>query len=266
MTHLPHWLLVLTTWLACVSVAHSQYPPSNQLPPDHRLSEPAIIQSQGYSLQQPPLPSSQSAPQIQVQPNGQRIFSHFPNVQQPTSTPPQPSLAPLRSDVQTASWTAETTSATARGSDKPKQRIPLELKSSSKEATASLDKPAGSWGTALSMVFSLVIVLSAFLLLAWFIKKSQPGSFLKLPGQVVQVLGRTPMAPRQQMYVVRFGSKMLLISHQPGQTQTLGEITDLNEVERLAGLCEANQPNSISHSFRDVLRQVTSGRPERKPA
>ncbi|HUP82444.1 MAG TPA: flagellar biosynthetic protein FliO, partial [Pirellula sp.] len=79
---------------------------------------------------------------------------------------------------------------------------------------------------------------------------------------VVQVMGRSPMAPRQQMYVVRFGSKLLLISHQPGQTQTLCEISDSDEVQRLAGLCEANLPGSISNSFLDVLKQVTSGKLE----
>ena len=73
------------------------------------------------------------------------------------------------------------------------------------------------------------------------------------------------MTPRQQMFVVRFGSKLLLISHQPGQTQTLGEITDSDEVQRLAGLCEANHPGSISNSFRDVLKQVTSGKLEPEP-
>jgi flagellar biogenesis protein FliO len=107
--------------------------------------------------------------------------------------------------------------------------------------------------------------LSFFLLVAWLVKKSQPHSFLKLPGDVVQVMGRTPMAPRQQMYVVRFGSKLLLISHQPGQTQTLGEITDPDEVQRLAGLCEANHPGSISNSFRDVLKQVALGKPAPEP-
>ncbi len=100
-------------------------------------------------------------------------------------------------------------------------------------------------------------------MVVWIVKKSQPHSFVKLPGDVVQVMGRTPMAPRQQMYVVRFGSKLLLISHQPGQTQTLGEITDADEVQRLAGLCEANQPGSISNSFREVLKQATLGKPDR---
>ena len=103
------------------------------------------------------------------------------------------------------------------------------------------------------------------MIIAWLFRKSQPVNFAKLPSEVVQVMGRTAMAPRQQVYVVRFGSKMLLVSHQPGQTQTLGEITDLDEVQRLAGLCEANQPSSISHSFRDVLKQVASGQKDREP-
>jgi len=144
--------------------------------------------------------------------------------------------------------------------------VPLEFKASSKETSSGIEKSKSTWGAALSMFFSLAIVISFFLLGVWLIKKSQPHSFVKLPGDVVQVMGRTPMAPRQQMYVVRFGSKLLLISHQAGQTQTLGEITDEDEVQRLAGLCEANQPGSISNSFRDVLKQVTLGKPEPRPS
>jgi flagellar biogenesis protein FliO len=61
------------------------------------------------------------------------------------------------------------------------------------------------------------------------------------------------------MYVVRFGKKLLLVSQQPGQTQTLSEISDDEEVDRLTGICESNLPSSSTQSFSDVLRQVASG-------
>jgi flagellar biogenesis protein FliO len=223
-------------------------------------NEPAVVRPQGHRLQtnlngkpESGLPSNSFQPRAQdhqasqapepfsVQPSGQRVF----NQNAPEAM------------VQPASWTTEPVSLKK---DAGKIVEPIELKPSSKEALNSISKPKSSWATALSMMFSLAIVLCLFFIIAWLFRRTQPNSVAKLPSEVVQVMGRTAMAPRQQVYVLRFGSKMLLVSHQPGQTQTLGEITDPEEVQRLAGLCEANQPNSISHSFRDVLRQVASGR------
>ncbi len=223
-------------------------------------NDPTLVRPQGFSV---PQSSSRNAPQTIGQPNGQRFFEVGSN----SNAPPQPPVSavsePTRSAVQPASWST----ASSDSIGKTKTRVPIEIRASAKENPGSLAKPNSTWTAALSMFLSLAVVLSFFLLVAWLLKKSQPNSFVKLPGDVVQVMGRTPMAPRQQMYVVRFGSKMLLISHQPGQTQTLGEINDADEVQRLAGLCEANHPGSISNSFRDVLKQVALGKsdPEAKP-
>lgn len=245
-------------------------------------NEPALVRPQGHSLQtnfsgdsSTRLPDNSFQPRdqdsrtshapepISVQPSGQRVFNQ--NIQPAqddanrfnTSTSINPNQNAPDAMVQPANWTTEPVNLKT---DASKSVAPIELKPSSKEALNSISKPKSSWATALSMMFSLAVVLCLFFIVAWLFRRTQPNSVAKLPSEVVQVMGRTAMAPRQQVYVVRFGSKMLLVSHQPGQTQTLGEISDPEEVQRLAGLCEANQPNSISHSFRDVLRQVASGR------
>jgi flagellar biogenesis protein FliO len=93
------------------------------------------------------------------------------------------------------------------------------------------------------------------------LRKSQPKQFQKLPKDVVEVLGRTPIAPRQNLVVVRFGSKLILVSQQPGETRTLSEIHDANETGRLIGMCESSRPESISNSFREVLQQVVHAKP-----
>jgi len=263
------WVL---TWLCLSPWASGQ----SQRERNQSQPEPTWVSPAGYSLNQQTQQSAAATPP-NVRANGQREFNALPppnsSPRAITSTAHAPSrigsntfpeVSGTKSDVTQASYSdlpasmnfaAPTTSSPG----------PLELRPSSKDKTGSVERPKSSWGTAISMLLSLAVVLSFFLLVAWLVKKSQPHSFLKLPGDVVQVMGRTPMAPRQQMYVVRFGSKLLLISHQPGQTQTLGEITDADEVQRLAGLCEANQPGSISNSFRDVLKQVTMGTAEPEP-
>ncbi len=227
-------------------------------------ADPTLVRPSGFSIQQP-IPQNPNAPQPIVQPNGQRVFNTQQNSNAPFSNQGLAN-SDTKSAVQPASWNSESPATTNLTPSKAKSRAPLELRTSAKDSVGNVDKPTSSWSAALSMFLSLAVVLSFFLLVAWMVKKSQPNAFIKLPADVVQVMGRTPMAPRQQMYVVRFGSKLLLISHQPGQTQTLGEITDSDEVQRLAGLCEANLPGSITNSFRDVLKQVTSGKsdPEAK--
>jgi flagellar protein FliO/FliZ len=226
-------------------------------------SEPSLVRRSGISV---PNQNPQQQPAPIVQSDGQRIFNTQTNPPAYATQTPNTSNAPNTSVVP-ASFNSDIAPSTSLTTSKSNTRQPIELRPSSKAKSGSLEAPKSSWTAAVSMFFSLAIVLSFFFLVAWFVKKSQPSSMLKLPNSVVQVMGRTPMAPRQQMYVVRFGSKLLLVSHQPGQTQTLCEITDADEVQRIAGLCEANQPGSISNSFRDVLRQVTAGKldPETKP-
>jgi flagellar biogenesis protein FliO len=138
----------------------------------------------------------------------------------------------------------------------------IKLKEPSKGNEGRISKPTSQWGTLFSVGFSLCIVVCLFLGVAWVAKKSMPAGSSRLPNEVVEVLGRSTIAPRQQVYVLRFGRKLLLVSQQPGQTQTLSEITDEEEVIRLAGICEANSPRSATRTFSDVLKQVASGKPE----
>lgn len=231
-------LMAMVLFACCVSSTCAQYPPGLPTPP-RSPNDPALVHQPGYSLHQATTPG-------QLQPDRSTARSSVAVASNLSQT-----------GVQQARWSSESSSAKV---ENPKARTPLELKPRNKEASSSVDKPTSTWAAALSMFFSLAIVIGLFLLIAWLFRKSQPNTFQKLPTGVLQVLGSTVMAPRQQVYVVRFGNKMLLVSHQPGQTQTLGEITDADEVHRLAGLCESNQPTSVAHSFRDVLRHVASGR------
>jgi flagellar biogenesis protein FliO len=273
--------IAILLWSWCCIAAHAQTSFNAGNRSNVGQNDPTVVRPQGHSLQPQvkPLQPLSQPPQAQIttQANGQRVFTRPEEFRTSELDPSSQDISrralapgsqaagngqPLGSAVQQASWTSESNLIKP---DWLRSRSSLELKSPSKEVVGSVSKPKSGWAAALSMIFSLAIVLCLFLIIAWLFRKSQPRAMVKLPNDVVQIMGRTSMAPRQQVYVVRFGSKMLLVSHQPGQTQTLGEITDPEEVQRLAGLCEANQPTSITHSFRDVLRQVASGRIETEP-
>ncbi len=107
-----------------------------------------------------------------------------------------------------------------------------------------------------SVVSSLLLVVGLFLGVAWCYRKTLSSAANGgLPKQVVNILGRTSISARQQMVLVRFGSKLLLVSVIQGEARTLGEITDPLEVDQLVGMCESSQPDSISNSFKNVLLQ-----------
>lgn len=121
--------------------------------------------------------------------------------------------------------------------------------------------PTPSGGPALlSMLGSLVFVLAIFFGLIWLLRRGLPKGARVVPSEVIEVLGRAPLVGRQQMHVVRFGSKLLLVSVSPGGAETLSEITDSSEVDRLAGICQQTQSNSATNAFRHVFRQFGEDR------
>jgi flagellar biogenesis protein FliO len=103
---------------------------------------------------------------------------------------------------------------------------------------------------------SLLLVVGLFLGVAWCYRRTLSTTLSgALPKQVVQVMGRSSISPRQQLVVVRFGSKLVLVSLIQGEARTLSEIADPLEVDQLVGLCESGQPGSITNSFKSVLLQ-----------
>ena len=109
----------------------------------------------------------------------------------------------------------------------------------------------------LTVVSSLGVVLGLFLIVAWAMRRATPGQSGLVPGEVVEVLGKAPLANRQQVYLIRLGSKLVLVSVTPAGVEALSEVTDPEEVQRLTGLCRQAQPNSSTAMFRQVLRQFT---------
>jgi flagellar biogenesis protein FliO len=121
--------------------------------------------------------------------------------------------------------------------------------------------PTPSPGPALfSMLGSLAIVLGLFFGLIWLMRRGMPKGTRLLSSEVVEVLGRAPLAGRQQMYVVRFGNKLLLISLSPSGAETLSEIVEPAEVDRLSGICQQTHANSATNAFRQVFRQFGEDR------
>jgi hypothetical protein len=67
------------------------------------------------------------------------------------------------------------------------------------------------------------------------------------------------------VYLLRCGQKLLLVSLTPAGAETLTEVTDPQEVDRLAGLCRQAHPQSATAAFRQVFQQFASPGAARTP-
>lgn len=129
-------------------------------------------------------------------------------------------------------------------------------KSKKQSKSNSLERFAGLTGKPLTTVLGgLSIALGAFFLLAWAFKKGMPKGSGRLPTDVIEVLGKSTLSPKQTVHLVRLGNKLLLISFAPAGAETLAEITDPEEVTRLTALCNTNGQGS-TEAFRQAFEQI----------
>ena len=132
----------------------------------------------------------------------------------------------------------------------------LTLKPPSSSESVGAEHSTGTFQMIVSVGSSLLIVLGLIVGAAWCYRKASPTASSSLPKDVLQVLGRAPLAPRQQLVLLRFNNKLVLVSNLQGEVRTISEITDPLEVDRVAGICESSQAGSISDSFRSVLHNL----------
>ncbi len=194
----------------------------------------------------PQTPSLQSA---QYQTVGPSEPAAEPVAQQPTGEIAAPPEAPPQA-LPEAQPIAPPAAAEQRA-------IPLPRKPG--ESRAALRR--GDLPPWLSGAVSLAIVLGLFLLVAWALRRGMPRGSAMLPCEAVEVLGRANLAGRQQVHLVRCGSKLLLVHVSPTSVETLTEITDPGEVERLAAICQHPQAGGASASFRQMLQQFARQAP-----
>jgi flagellar biogenesis protein FliO len=108
-----------------------------------------------------------------------------------------------------------------------------------------------------SVVSALAIAIGAFLLCVWLLRRGGRTTGQSLPTEVVSVLGRTPISARQFAQLLRVGNKLVLVSLTPSGAETITEVTDPMEVDRIVGLCQQSHPHSTSKAFEQVFRQLS---------
>ncbi|HEX3726805.1 MAG TPA: flagellar biosynthetic protein FliO [Pirellulales bacterium] len=164
----------------------------------------------------------------------------------------QPPAAPLPRPAEQQAWGAsevESERPAARPADKPALLLPP-------PTTNSRGRPAiGEPPALLTGAASLGIVLGLFLVVAWAVRRGMPRGSALLPNEVLEVLGRAPLAGKQQIHLLRCGTKLLLVCVSPTSVETLTEIADSDEVQRLTDLCQLG--TAPANSFRKVFEQFS---------
>lgn len=141
-------------------------------------------------------------------------------------------------------------------------------KSGTRRGAGAPAPPATAGNVATVVLSSLAIVLGLFFFVVWLSRRALPKASASLSRDVLEILGRAPLASRHHLQLIRLGRRLLLVSVTPDRAETLTEITDPDEMNHLTSLCRQQQPGSISDSFRQVLHQLgappgASGQPAR---
>jgi flagellar biogenesis protein FliO len=124
----------------------------------------------------------------------------------------------------------------------------------------------GASGSMISVAGSVAVVVGLFLIVAWMARRGAGSIPPTLPRDALEVLGRKRFAGKQEMQLVRLGSKLVLIHVVPGHAEALCEITDPAEVDRLTGICYQLHPRSSTKNFRETFDKFAQERPAARPA
>jgi flagellar biogenesis protein FliO len=137
--------------------------------------------------------------------------------------------------------------------------IPIPPPKQRARGDAGAPAPATTTGNMATVVLSsLAIVLGLFFFVVWLSRRAFPKASASLSSDVLEILGRAPLASRHHLQLIRLGHRLLLVSVTADKAETLTEIIDPDEVNHLTSLCRQQQPGSITDSFRQVLHQLGS--------
>ncbi len=104
----------------------------------------------------------------------------------------------------------------------------------------------------------LCIVLGLLMGIVWLIKRNgalQPGP---QHAPLVEVMGSYRIGPRNEVSVVRFGSKLLAVSVSANGTETLAELDDPQEVSHLIELCGSTNPATVPWRLRQAIDNLAA--------
>lgn len=129
---------------------------------------------------------------------------------------------------------------------------PLPLAPRNRTVSLGANKSPSAGRSLATVLTTLACVGSLLLVVAWFVRRG-PLADRGLPAEVFQHLGTKPLNSRQSIHVLRFGDKLLLVGGTATGLQSLGELTDPADVQRLADLCRPASTRAIASTLQRVV-------------
>lgn len=129
--------------------------------------------------------------------------------------------------------------------------------SSESEADADAPRRNSAWGRT---TLALAGVVGLIFLLGWGYRVVTSGGRLSAAlggtrNQLIQVVSRTPLAPRQSLCLVRVGPRLILLGMTSDSVRALDVISDPALAAQLLGQVAQGQPNSHTAEFSRCLDQ-----------
>lgn len=102
----------------------------------------------------------------------------------------------------------------------------------------------------------LVLVVGLFLLCVSLVRRGGHNPTAPLPHDAVSVLGRIPLTPKVYAQLIHVGNKLVLVAISGDRIDTITEIAEPAEVERLLVQCVKSSKQSSSAEFQKLLAQM----------
>lgn len=103
------------------------------------------------------------------------------------------------------------------------------------------------------MIGALGMVIGVFFLFAWATRRMNAHHNVLLPREVVDVLGQAPLSPRHRLCLIRVGRKVVLVAMTTEGIDTLTEVDDPVEVDRLVGLVASQRSDGSTQMFKNLF-------------
>jgi len=177
---------------------------------------------------------------------------------------PDQALSPNTTDgstTQTAAGITPVTQSTLNAVTEPppsEQRAIVRREGSAGSSKSVGEAPLASTGYDIwRVVGALAVVVALILVMKWAgAKFIIPGARVR-PTQVVQVVARSPIAPRQQVVLLRVGKRVVVVGDSGTTLSTLCEISDPDEVAALLGQLKDEQAGPAG-SFRNLFGKASA--------
>ena len=140
---------------------------------------------------------------------------------------------------------------------------PLKLKNPDRQDDISSSEPStkrGS-GSITTTIVALVFVILLIFVTAKVLKKHVPVRMAGIPSEALEVLGKQHLDRRQAIYLVRCGSRILILGSSSDRLNILAEVSDPIEIDYLSGLCRHDDKDvGVIRTFRELLNNYRPAR------